>query len=103
MPSLDAVVDRIKRQEGYRPLFDSAFGAQSSITIERVVEAIASYERTLITPDTPFDRFVRGDSTALTNQQVRGMQLFETFGCQSCHFGPNFNPCRRLGDRFPIS
>ncbi|MCG8013410.1 MAG: cytochrome-c peroxidase, partial [Candidatus Thiodiazotropha weberae] len=60
MPSWDEVVQRVLDDKTYIPLFADAFGADTVIDIERIAEAIASYERTLITPDTPYDRFVRG-------------------------------------------
>jgi cytochrome c peroxidase len=88
---LNAVVDRIKADRSYVEAFAKAFGAETPIRIEHVAQAIAAYERTLITPDTPYDRFVRGDASALTPQQVRGMALFETARCVDCHSGPNFS------------
>ncbi len=90
MPSLEAVAKRIQEKPEYRAGFIAAFG-DDTITIDRIAKAIAAYERTLITSDTPYDRFVRGDMTALTPQQLRGMRLFQSVGCISCHFGPNFS------------
>lgn len=91
MPSLEAVVRRVEEQPTYRAEFAQAFGYDSAITIEQITAAIAAYERTLITPDSPYDRFVNGDPGALTAQQVRGMALFESLGCVHCHAGPNFS------------
>ncbi len=88
---LNAVVDRIKADRSYIGAFAAAFGAEEPIRIERVAQAIAAYERTLITPDAPYDRFVRGDQSALTPQQVRGMAMFESARCADCHSGPNFS------------
>ncbi len=88
---LNAVVDRIKANPSYAEAFAAAFGAGEPIRIERVAQAIAAYERTLITPDAPYDRFVRGDQAALTPQQVRGMAMFESARCTDCHAGPNFS------------
>jgi len=90
MPSWQAVEDRVRRDSGYRAEFAAIFG-DDTITIDRIAMAIAAYERTLISPDTPYDRFVRGDLSALTPQQVRGMGLFQSIGCINCHFGPNFS------------
>jgi cytochrome c peroxidase len=67
------------------------FGADQSITMTQITAAIAAYERTLITTDTPYDRFVRGDDKALSAAQVRGMALFQSVGCVLCHSGPNFS------------
>ncbi len=81
---------RLSKIEGYRPLFAAAFG-DKKVTLERVVKAIASFERTAITGDSPYDRYEAGDRTALSADQQAGMALF--FGkanCSVCHTGPNF-------------
>jgi cytochrome c peroxidase len=91
MPSLEAVEQRVRDNASYREPFASAFGADQPITITQITAAIAAYERTLITTDTPYDRFVRGDSKALSSAQLRGMALFQSVGCIMCHSGPNFS------------
>jgi cytochrome c peroxidase len=91
MPSGVAVAQRVIEDKTYRAAFDSAFGKGTPITFERIAQAIAAYERTLITPDTPYDRFVRGDRSALTPAQLRGMALFQSTGCIACHSGANFS------------
>lgn len=90
MPSWAAVEERVRKEPAYRQLFTAGFGDEV-ISIDRIAKAIAAYERTLITPDTPYDRFVRGDLDAMTTQQLRGMGLFQSFGCINCHSGPNFS------------
>lgn len=102
MPSLQAVEQRVQSNADYSAQFDKAFGVNTTITIERIVEAIAAYERTLITPDTPYDRFVRGDRDALTAAQLRGMALFQSAGCINCHFGPNFSAASVFDRRMPL-
>jgi cytochrome c peroxidase len=91
MPSLQAVEQRVREDASYREPFARAFGAGQTITITEIAAAIAAYERTLITPDAPYDRFVRGDETALSAAQLRGMELFQSVGCVLCHSGPNFS------------
>jgi len=91
MPKLELAVDRIKRISGYQPIFQQAFGRSAQISADTIAMAIAAYERTLITPDSPYDRFVKGDKKALTVQQQRGMQSFADVGCVSCHSGANFS------------
>jgi cytochrome c peroxidase len=91
MPSLEAVEQRVKENPAYRDAFAKAFGADQPITIRQISGAIAAYERTLITTDTPYDRFVRGDEKALNPAQLRGMALFQSVGCVLCHSGPNFS------------
>ena len=91
MPRLEFAIDRIKRITGYQTSFERAFGHNAAIDENSVAMAIAAYERTLITPNSPYDRFVKGDKKALTQQQQRGMQAFVSVGCVSCHSGPNFS------------
>ncbi len=76
MPDLAAVTTRIAAIPGYRPYFEKAFGPGAAITMDNAARAIAAYERTLITPDSAYDRFARGDRKALSAQQVRGLETF---------------------------
>ncbi|MFZ2103381.1 MAG: cytochrome c peroxidase, partial [Oricola sp.] len=91
MASLDDVEARVRERPEYRALFDEAFGDGKPITADRIVKAIAAYERTLVSNDAPYDRFVRGDEHVLTQGQKRGMALFQSLGCRRCHAGPNFS------------
>ncbi len=86
----NAVLDRIAVIPGYRDAFRLAFGGGKTITIDNVAKAIASYERTLVTPNSPFDRYKAGESDAMPSAAVRGMKLAGTIGCTSCHSGPVF-------------
>ncbi len=73
---------------GYRPMFEAAFpGEEEPITIQNVETAIAAFEATLITPNAPFDKYLRGDADALTDEEKEGLQLFVEKGCASCHNG----------------
>jgi cytochrome c peroxidase len=83
-----AAVERVSRISEYQTLFAGAFGGPNPVTAVNLARAIAAFERSLVTPDTPFDRFMRGDRTALTDAQLRGMQDFESHGCTQCHNGP---------------
>lgn len=101
MKGLTEVIYRIQRIPGYRPYFEQAFGSGDAVTMTNASKAIAAYERTLITPGSAYDRYVQGDHTALTPQQVRGMSTFATVGCASCHQGPNFSgPPLPMGQGF---
>lgn len=91
MPSAEAVEQRVKENPSYREPFARAFGTGQPITIKQITAAIAAYERTLNTTDTPYDRYVRGDKKALSAAQLRGMALFDSVGCVLCHSGPNFS------------
>lgn len=91
MPSHDFVMDRIRSVPGYVREFKSVFDANDALNIGNAARAIAAFERTLITPNSPYDQFVGGLSSALSEQQIRGMQLFASVGCTECHSGPAFN------------
>jgi cytochrome c peroxidase len=108
MKDLGAAIDRIRAIPGYKAEFATAFGPGDTVTIDNAAKAIAAYERTLITPGSPYDRFVKGDKSALSAQQQRGMQLFADTGCQSCHSGANFSgPPLPMGtpflQKFPVN
>lgn len=91
MESFDEVERQVRSIAEYEQSFAVAFDTQPAVTIDNIAKAIAAYERTLITPNSPYDHFVRGNSHALSNQQLRGMALFESNGCVLCHSGPNFS------------
>lgn len=91
MKSWDDVVARLKAMPEYNKAFAAAFSGENSVTADNAVKAIAAYERTLITPNSPYDKYVKGDKAALTEQQVRGMNTFAEVGCVGCHSGPAFN------------
>lgn len=76
---------------GYPALFQAAFG-DPAITAARIAFAIAAYQRTLVPDQTPFDRLLAGDGTALTPKQILGLQMFDgTARCHSCHPAPFFS------------
>jgi len=88
MPSEGAVVERLSKQPAYVKAFTKAFpGSANSLTYDNLAEAIASFERTLITRDR-FDDFLKGDDRALTPKQLKGLELFLGTGCTTCHQGP---------------
>jgi cytochrome c peroxidase len=101
MADVGLAVNRVRRITGYKPYFDAAFGKGDNISADTIAKAIAAYERTLITPGSAYDRFVKGDKTALTPEQQRGMQEFVSVGCISCHSGPMFDgPILPIGTGF---
>jgi cytochrome c peroxidase len=72
----------------YEAFFLKAFG-DKGVTLDRITRAIADYERSLVRRDSPFDRYLAGDHTALTPSQERGRALFfGKAGCTQCHLGP---------------
>jgi cytochrome c peroxidase len=80
---------RLRAIPGYREPFQRAFGREPDEGA--LVQAIATYCRTLLAGDAPYDRFTAGDKAALSESAQRGQALFfGTAGCASCHLGPNF-------------
>ena len=87
LPNAAAAVARISAIPGYAPLFAQAFPKQPQpITFDNIATAIASFERTLITPSR-FDRFLSSDAKALTPQEQQGLSRFMNAGCIACHNG----------------
>jgi cytochrome c peroxidase len=88
--TLDGVEKRVASIGGYKPYFKAAFG-DKTITIDRIAKAIASYERTVLSGNSAYDRFVGGDKAALSESAQRGLALFEGKAfCTRCHVGFNF-------------
>lgn len=89
--ALEKVVAKLQANAEYRSLFAGAFGGEQPVTAENLGRAIGAFERTLLANNSPFDRYMRGDKSAMTEEQVRGMQRFEQVGCIKCHNGPMFS------------
>ncbi len=75
------------RKTDYLKKFFSIY--KDGITINNIVDAIVEYEKTLITPNSPFDKYLRGDETAISEEAKRGYQTFKEQGCIACHHGRN--------------
>ena len=71
----------------YQAEFLAVYGVKN-IDIDKVTDAIATFEATLVTPNSDFDLWLKGDTTALSAQQLRGYQTFKQIGCAACHNGP---------------
>jgi cytochrome c peroxidase len=90
----EAVMSRFRSDPQYQAMFAAAYPGQSDpFTWQNVVNALASFTRTLISGDSPFDRYLRGDQTAMSEAAVRGMELFfsERLECHHCHSGFNMS------------
>ncbi|WP_349017879.1 cytochrome-c peroxidase [Azospirillum brasilense] len=70
----------------YQKEFAEVFG-ETTITIEEVTKAIAAFEETLVTPNSRFDQWLKGDKKALTTVELEGYELFKDSGCTACHNG----------------
>src|SRR5690606_38634346 len=80
-------VDILSTIPGYVREFAEVYGEQP-ISIDLVTDAIAEFERTLVTPDSRFDQWLKGDDKALTQLEKDGYELFKLTGCIGCHNGP---------------
>jgi cytochrome c peroxidase len=83
-----AAVARVAAVPEYRTLFQQAFGTADAVNAVNMARAIAAFERSLVSTDSRFDRYLRGDTTALNAMELFGMEAFDTQGCTLCHRGP---------------
>ena len=82
---IPALIERLQTIKGYRPLFTQAFG-EETINQKRVTQALASFQRTLVSQTAPFDRWVAGDEKAISESAKRGFSLFGgKANCAACH------------------
>ncbi len=72
---------------GYVAEFKKVYGTDK-IDIDKVTHAIAAFEETLVTPNSRFDKWLKGDKKAMTKEEVAGYELFKSSGCTACHNGP---------------
>ena len=96
--TLDGVVKKLSKVQAYRGRFRAVFGAD--VSPDGIAKAIAAFERTLISTNSSFDRFMAGDKGALSKSAQRGFELFQGKArCVLCHNGPNFtdNKFHNLG------
>lgn len=91
------IIAKLERDAVYPAEFAALY--RDGIRPGNIKDAIATFERSLITPNSRFDRYLRGDGDALTRDEIRGYQLFKGYGCIACHQGVNVggNLFERLG------
>ncbi|WP_059173788.1 cytochrome-c peroxidase [Bacillus sp. FJAT-27445] len=88
--NLDALILELKAVKGYEEMFNNAFG--DGITKNNIAKAIAAFERQIVVKDTAYDRFLQGDKNALSDEEIRGIDLFVGKAmCVTCHNGPNLS------------
>lgn len=80
------VIEMVEANPKYKSEFDKLYGG---VTLESITDAIAEFEKTLITPNSPFDRYQSGDENAISEAAKRGWEAFKTNGCVACHQGQN--------------
>ena len=100
---VERVVARLRNNAELAGRFDAVFGHRPNRT--SLLDAIATYERTLLTPESRFDRWLAGDSAVLSPVEQQGYQLFRSLGCVSCHQGANIggNLLERPGIFAPLT
>jgi len=96
--------NRVNSIAGYRKLFKEVFGHEKG-TIDDIAKAIATFERTVLSGNSPYDRYAAGDKSAMDLEQIQGYKVFQKAGCADCHLGPNFTDGRfiniGIGMEFP--
>jgi cytochrome c peroxidase len=97
------IMEKLNQSSDYVTTFNDVYA--DGIQIQNIKDAIATFERSLTTPNSRFDRFLRGDGSALTEEEKEGYRLFKTYGCASCHQGINaggnmFQKFGVMGDYF---
>jgi cytochrome c peroxidase len=98
---LDELEKELNAISGYAKQFQTAFGTR--VTRVGIAKALAAFERTLVSRNSPFDRYLAGDTNAMSEEARQGWELFKgDAGCIRCHNGPNFSDSKfyRLGTTF---
>lgn len=83
----ELATETIASMPAYRARFAKVYGDEK-VTVDRLTDAIASFEKTLVTPNSPFDQFLLGKQDAISTEAKAGYQLFKDKGCVACHNGP---------------
>ncbi len=85
--SFDEIIAKLDADKVFVKAFSKVY--PDGLTEANITNAIEEFERTLITPDSRFDKWLRGDDSALTADELAGYELFKTYDCATCHVGPN--------------
>ena len=101
--SLVEVAKKLDEDASMRTSFAAAYGQRPDT--DNIIDALASFERTLVTPGSRFDRWLAGDAAALSGEELDGYRLFKSLGCVSCHQGVNVggNLFQRHGIFHPLA
>ena len=91
------IIGKLKRDPDYVAAFERIY--EDGIQSDTIKDSIATFERSLITPNSRFDRFLLGEAGAITDKERAGYELFRSYGCSSCHQGRNVggNMYQKLG------
>ena len=86
-PNFDAIIAKLKADRKMVRMFKNLYA--EGITEATITDAIEQFERTLITPNSRFDKYLRGDNSAISTEEVEGYELFKKYSCATCHVGQN--------------
>lgn len=86
-PSFDFIIAKLEADKPFAEEFAAVY--PEGITEANITDAIEQYERTLITPDSRFDKWLRGDDAAISQEELEGYELFKKYDCATCHVGQN--------------
>lgn len=86
-PNFDAIVAKLNKDRKFAREFKKVY--PEGFTQATITDAIEQFERTLITPNSRFDKYLRGDKSAITAEELEGYELFKKYNCATCHVGKN--------------
>ena len=86
-PNFDAIVAKLNKDRMFVREFKKVY--PEGLSQATITDAIEQFERTLITPNSRFDNYLRGDKTAITAEELQGYELFKKYNCATCHVGKN--------------
>ena len=86
-PNFDAIVAKLNKDKKFVREFKKVY--PEGLSQATITDAIEQFERTLITPNSRFDKYLRGDETAITAEELQGYELFKKYNCATCHVGKN--------------
>ena len=85
--SFDEIVARLAKDKAFVKKFNAVY--PEGLSQATITDAIAEFERTLVTPNSAFDRYLKGEKDAMTAEQIEGYALFKEYNCATCHAGVN--------------
>ena len=85
--SFDEICEKLKADKQFNEAFTAVY--PDGITQDNITDAIQEFERTLLTPNSRFDKYLKGDKTAMTEEEIAGYDLFKLYNCATCHVGEN--------------
>ena len=87
--SFDQIIEKLKADKEFTKEFERVYKFRGGLTQENITAAIEEFERTLVTPDSRFDKWLKGDDNAISADELEGYELFKKYNCATCHVGKN--------------